>query len=163
LQTKLGFELKASKPQYGPGESVVLSITLTNQYTKSCRMGGITDGAVIIRSITRNGTPVNPSLTIAQYIDGFEVALVQHLAAVAPGKSLSLLLGSEPSSVVGGRSAFEIITLGAHDDGDVAIWPVDEPGQYVLTASYLFPPLASAPSDVCRLPSDTTSVSFVVS
>lgn len=155
-------QITSFKPQYARGEPVVLSIILTNRGTSPCRMSGVTDGALTIRSMSRDGSPVLPMLAGADYLDGFEHYVVSNLKNVVAGGSVSLPLVTQPGSAIAGPAGFEMFTGDIFNGADVSSWPVDRPGQYVLTAIYLLPPLADAPADVCRGASGPVSVSFSV-
>jgi von Willebrand factor type D domain/Effector protein len=158
-----GLALTTAKKAYRIGEPMGLSAIVTNNSSQPCRLSGIPDGALIVRSVTRDGQPVTPSSTVAEYIDGLPGALIETMRTVAPGASATLDLDVPASSILGDRLALTTSSLAPSDEGRLAAWPVDAPGAYVVTAAYLMPPLKGGPSDVCRGSSRAASVSFSVS
>jgi hypothetical protein len=158
----LGLRVSPGKARYGPGEPVVLSLVLTNHAGTACRLSRIPAGAVSLRSLTRDGQPVLPTLARATYIAGFHDVLVAALTTAAPGKIVSMSVVSRPNPSAGGRAAVETSSLDSDDEESLLVWPVDRPGRYQLTASYLLPALGSGFTDLCRGQSNWDTTAFTV-
>jgi hypothetical protein len=158
----VGIQLAPSKTEYRKGEQIVISIVLTNREAKACRMSRVTEGAVTVLSVNRDGTSLPPVLMTGEYISGFTSFLVPNLVMVSPGDSLSLLLVSDSDPATGDRAALQTSTRSVSDEASLAFWPVDQSGHYTLTASYLLPPLIGAPPDLCPPSGGPVSTKFTV-
>src|SRR5262245_11097414 len=67
-----------SKSEYRLDEQIVISIAITNQGDKPCRISGVPEGSIKLDSFTRDGIPLKPVLSIRRYIDGFESFLASN-------------------------------------------------------------------------------------
>jgi len=156
----LSLKLAVSKPQYAPGEPVVLSIAVSNSGAESCRVSRVADGFVSIVSLTRDGVALTPIITSGDYINGFTAFLTSNLVSLAPKASRSLSLASAPAYGADKAMALEAASLDAKDTAALAIWPVDRPGRYEIAIRYIAPPLPGA-ADLCRV-GGRVSAAFVV-
>jgi hypothetical protein len=157
-----GLRVEASKGRYRQGEPVVLSLTVTNRSDRSCRLSRIPAGAIVFSSVTRDGQPVLPTLARATYIAGFQDLLASALMEVGAGQSLSMRLTSEANPSVQGRPALETSALDSGNEESLLIWPLDQPGDYKVSAAYVFPAFASRMADVCRGQTDWVLTGFGV-
>ena len=158
----LDVQFSPSKQQYRSGEEVVISVSLRNSATKACRLSGVPEGSVSVLSLTRDGASVQPATTNGTYIDGVAGFLTSNLVLVEPGAAISMSLRSERWLATRDRLALATSAPTESDEASVALWPVDQPGRYVLTATYLVPTLAGAATDRCLTSGTAVSTSFTV-
>lgn len=152
--------ITAAKPEFAPGEPVVLHVRLTNVERGSCKVLGVPDAALAILDATRDGAVVVPAFSTGTYIDGMSSYLSRNLVEVKPDGSVDYDLVSERAAPADDRPALEVSTLDASDQSNSSYWPVDEPGRYELAARYL---PAEVTGGLCHPSGDPVAVSFVVS
>jgi hypothetical protein len=151
-----------SKSQYSRGEQIVLAVSLTNGTATACRASQVPDGVITLLSLTRDGSPVTPTLVYGRFAEGFANYLTANLVSLAPGASLTVNLVSEDSLVLDDRPGLRISALSVEDEAAIYVWPVGEPGAYTLLARYVLPALPNAPADACRPSTDPAPASFTV-
>jgi hypothetical protein len=155
-------KITPSKPEYAPGEPVVLTIELTNNEPKACRVSKIPDGAIAVVSLTRDGTAVAPTLSSGDYPDGFASFLRANQAQLAPNVSASLVLRSEENTAVDGRPALDTSTMDGQDGSTLVFWPVDTAGRYALAIRYVPTELTDAAGNACQASGEPASTEFTV-
>ncbi|MBY8872023.1 hypothetical protein K7640_09235 [Micromonospora sp. PLK6-60] len=156
----IGLTVGASQPAYRVGERVSLRIRLVNNRDAECRLSRVPEGTVTVLSLTRDGTPVAPTIGGATYYRDFTAYLIENLVPVPPRGSVELALGSDPQSPVGAA-----LTTSAPDGrggATVTWWPVDQPGAYRVALAYLRPPLRDVPADGCAATTGPGTVAFEV-
>ena len=140
---------------YPAGESVRLTVTLTNTWSRSCRFTTSAMGGISVLELTRDGTPLAPRLTEASFINGFQSAVAATLVDVEPGKSVRFDFASEDGTL-------NTYAGDAQGGAEVSLWPIGAPGRYALTIAYLRPPLPNVPADPCQAGGASASVNFTL-
>lgn len=147
--------VQASQPSYVAGESVRLTVTLTNTWSQTCRLTRSAMGGISVLELTRDGSPVAPQMTEASFINGFESAVAATLVDVEPGKTVRFDFASEDGTL-------NTYSGDAGGGAEVSLWPVAAPGRYALTLAYLRPPLPKVPADPCQAGGASATVNFTV-
>lgn len=147
-----------SKGRYAPGETVRLTVTVTNRGSVTCGLPRSPDGSVQIASVTRDGTAVMPAFSLRSYSDGMAAAIRATLAGVPPGGSVTVDLDSEPA----GGAALVTAARSASDDGLATLWSIGEAGRYEVMLGYQPPRLAGADPPPCAAAGAPRPVSFTV-
>lgn len=139
-----GVAIAASQTRFTSGEPVTVTATVTNQGTEPCSVTSWAEAGLRVSRLTRDGVPVAPSLVTSRYINGFSSAAEAGLITLAPGQSTTLrLAATETDKVVPGPVL--ATSEAAPGSGAVtALWPVGEPGQYRMSATYRSPDLQGA-------------------
>ena len=142
-----------------PGGAVPrLTLTVHNDSDTACSVPKQGIGSAIVTTVTRDGTDVvstsRPIPTFAPSIDAVRAAL----ATLPPGESLALDVqtASDPAVVESHR---------IETDGTLmrTSWPVDEQGEYRITAALATPPAAARDGlpPLCT-PADPSTTTFTV-
>lgn len=145
----------ASQAEYTAGQPVVLTFTVTNGSGRECAVAALPDGALTITAVSRDGAALEPALAPASYLDGLENLMLAGLAPAATGTGPQVEVGSA------GRGALRSVTW-SPDGGVLARWPVDQPGEYAVTAVYAYPQLPGRPAGVCTGTTAPVTVAFTV-
>jgi hypothetical protein len=156
-----GLRLQPSKASYRLGEAVEIAVIVGNTGSTPCKVGGVTPGSITVRSLTRDGTPEIPGITVAEYVDGFASFLSANVTSIAAGRSVTLDWRSD-ATADGKNPALSTYTLETGDEAAVARWPVDRPGRFQLSAAYLWPPFPGSPSGLCPISAEPVSASFEI-
>lgn len=154
---------KASKPQYRPGEQIVIVVTLTSRDQKPCHFAGVPDGVVTIVSMTKDGSPIVPAHAEGLYINGFTQVISLNAVVVKSQKTATLSVESAPSGGTSSRPALESSTLTSGDRASIALWPVDQPGAYAAELAYRMPLIELPAPPACQVSSDPVTATFAVS
>jgi hypothetical protein len=164
--TGLHLSGSTAEPKYRLGEPVSLQWTVTNGIEASCQLSRVADGSLVITNVTRNGSLVVPALETADYVTGLAVRITHNLISVKPGSSMHIRLHSALG--ITSRSASTVIqTLQSVSwsptEQDIAtVWPLNRPGNYVISAVYALPGLPGLPDGACHGHSSAATVSFTV-
>lgn len=154
--------VKPTKPEYAQGESVVLTIELTNNEPRACRVSRIPDGAITVVSLTRDGLAVAPTLSAGSYPDGFASFLRRNQVQLAPRASTTLQLRAEENTAVDGRPALDTSAMDGQDGSNLVFWPVDAAGKYTVQIRYVPADLPDTPGDACAASGEPASTEFKV-
>ncbi|WP_405177745.1 hypothetical protein OG225_26235 [Nocardia sp. NBC_01377] len=157
----LGLRIAMSASSYRSAEPIELGITVTNTTSESCRLGRTPEGTLSFTSMTRDDLPVAAVVGQALFTTNFSVALAQDLVAVEPGRSVEMTLRGDRDTD-GGPQALVTFTVDGRGGATTSAWPVDVPGRYRLTATYLRPPLPGIPADACLTSTGSASAEFTV-
>lgn len=158
----VGLVVASSKSQYGRGEPVTVSITVTNANDRECRLSKLPQGVVTIVSVTRDGTPLAPQIGTARFYVSFSAAVAANLVTVAAGKAVQMSLASEINPATGAGNALVTYSADGRGGATLAAWTIDAVGHYQLSISYLRPPLPNLPGDSCSASSAPATVQFTV-
>jgi hypothetical protein len=78
-------EVTTTKPAYGAGEPVSLTVIVRNTGEAACRLAALSDGTVQVTRLIRDGVPVTPVFAMTYFGDGYDNALRSRLTTVPPG------------------------------------------------------------------------------
>ncbi|SCE76745.1 von Willebrand factor type D domain-containing protein [Micromonospora viridifaciens] len=154
--SQVSLQGSASKAEYTRGERVQLTFTVTNPAAQECQVGTAGDGSLIITGVSRDGKALTPQIAPVSYIDGLATLMLSQLAPVNPGARATIDIDS------GERAALRSASWSAASGSVLALWQVDQPGDYRVTAVYSFPRLPEQPTDVCNGSSQPIMVSFAI-
>ncbi|MGH3738474.1 MAG: VWD domain-containing protein, partial [Micromonosporaceae bacterium] len=124
----ISLALSAPKTAVSAGDPVTLNATVTNRGDGSC---ATPDGTIQIISVTRDGEPVRPDFFHAGYANSYAAHLDANLKPAKPGKAVTFPLTE--------RSRLTSVTPTPTGNGVGATWRLDQPGEYVIKASYRMP------------------------
>ncbi|MCW3815746.1 VWD domain-containing protein [Micromonospora sp. DR5-3] len=146
----------ASKEEYARGERVQLIFAVRNSGSQECRISTVGDGSLIITGVSRDGKALTPQIAPVSHIDGLARLMLSQLSSVSPGARATIDADS------GERAALRSVSWSAASGSLLALWPVDRPGHYRVTAMYSFPRLPEQPADVCKGSSQPITVAFAI-
>ena len=153
----------SAKETYRLGESVRLSWSVVNVGAAGCRVSSEYDGTIVFSGFTRDGSMVTPDLALRTYTDGLGEAVAGQLVLLKPRASLTIASISARSSPKPRASqTLSTVSWSPSETNIASIWPLDQPGRYVVTAVYSIPPVRGLPADTCRGLSTTASARFRV-
>ena len=153
----VGVELHTAQPQYPRGTAPKIDMVLRNDGGQPCKLPSTATGAVEVMSVTRDGQAVIGTGGTDYYYNGLSAVVADSLQVVPPGQSLTVPLdietnpNSPPTLVVSLQTP--------SDEGRTTSWPLDQPGQYRITAR---PALVAGVTDMCAVPSTSSTVEFEV-
>lgn len=151
-----------SSSSYNLGDSVVITLTLTNQSLTSLGLSSLVDGSVIVTSFTHNGGPIPTMATVTSYGDGFPAALAQSLRSVAAGSSLTYQWTSDFNQELGGQGLLRVRYSG-DSEGAASYSSLAAPGTYSLTFYYQYSgPTNTFPGTVFLGKTNSVTVTFTV-
>jgi hypothetical protein len=160
--SELAATLASARPEYNNGSEVSLSVIVTNHQGQPCQILRVPDGALSIVTMTRSGTPIAPTLTFSDYVDGFASYLTANVGVLAPGESFTIPWSAQNNTVTQNKAALRTAGLYAHDQSSDTLWPVDASGSYALTARYVLPQSLPALSNPCHTSVTPTSLNFTI-
>lgn len=149
-------ELRTARPSYPAGELPELGIVLRNGSTHDCSLPSAAVGTVEILSVQLDGAALIGTPGVDYYYDGIEAVVAAGLRTVAPGESITVPLDVQRTRAGQPRIVSTVATESG--TGTTTAWPLDQPGQYWITAS-LAP--SSRESD-CAPTGATADVAFEV-
>lgn len=158
----VGLRSVPSKPQYGTGEPLSITITATNTSGQQCRLSKLPLGVVTILSLTRDGNTVAPTSGTARFYESFNAAVAANLVTAAAGEAVPMTLSSEVDPATGDGNALGTYSADGRDGATVLVWPVNVAGHYQLTVTYVRPPLPDLPADACSASAAPATADFVV-
>ncbi|WP_288048225.1 VWD domain-containing protein [Nocardia sp.] len=124
-----------SDSEFISGQSVSMVATVLNSTGSACRLASVAEGTVTLE-LERDGRPVLPELATATYPEGYDAVLDTASGDVAPGSTISFPLVVGPGSH---DAMLRSVTPLSGGSSVAELWPVTEPGHYVLRVSYQMP------------------------
>ena len=152
----VGIDLRTARPSYPAGELPELSIVLRNGSTHDCSLPSTSVGAVEILSVQLDGAAVIGIAGTDYFYDGIEAVVAAGLRTVAPGESITVPLDVQRTRDGQPRIVSTVATESG--SGTTTAWPLDQPGQYRVTAALA---VTSRESD-CAPTGATADVAFEV-
>jgi hypothetical protein len=156
-------DVASSMATYRAGQPVSLRFTVTNTGAVACRASQLDDGTLTITSMTRDGSPVSPTLVAVAYEESIAGTIVDDSSTLPPGGHLDLSVVSQTTSLLAGSpQSLRTVSWAPSDSTVMSLWPVNTPGTYQVSAVVGLPNLPGLPPGACRGLSGAATARFVV-
>lgn len=159
--TGLGLDIIASQDTYKPGDQITLTFRVTNHGTAPCQVGTVSDGEVLIGSVTRDGASQPWHTSELEYRVAYASRLSAALVTVPPDGYVDVavhaLAGPDPN----GSAPLKTVNVLSTGPGLASAWTLGANGHYVVSARYKTPDLPG--KTVCPGATNIATVAFAIS
>jgi hypothetical protein len=159
----LGLDLRPTRPGYATGDTVRLTLTVTNSTGAACGLATAAEGTVQVTGVRRDGHELVPVLGRSFHDDGLGAAATARLTTVPPGGTATVSLAG--IRVHAGSAAGDVVlrSVAATPEGTGldTLWPVGVPGRYEVTAGYAALPVTGA-ANLCAGTTALRTATFTV-
>lgn len=157
--TGLGLEISVPQPDFGPGDEIPLTFTVTNRTTSACDLAATDVGTVALTTVSRDGETLVPTVSVVRFFTGADEVAGAARRIVEPGGRMSFPVSAAVGQDGPGLPLAAMTPL-ATGEALAAGVPVDSDGEYAVSAIYA--PSGQSVAQPCAVASNVAAVTFRV-